>query len=77
MNFATQLPLFVQYNEVWNYTDSKTLVSMNGDPKAIDRGWSQEDGQEVNWFNEHGAPNQQFVFEPIDVFDMPTRDMPM
>ena len=66
INIETQLPLFVSFNEDWSYNpDTKLIISLNGAPRAIDRGWNQFDGANVAWYNAHGAPNQQFTFEPI------------
>lgn len=69
INMETNLPLFVAFNEDWSYNpDTKLIIEMNGQHRAIDRGWSQVDGANVAWYTAHGAPNQQFRLESVIPF---------
>ena len=61
------MPLFVDFNEEWTQTESGTIVSVNGDPRAITRGWNQEDGSVASWWLDVGAVVQQFTFEPVEI----------
>ena len=66
-NAQTMLPLFMLPTvDTFIYeTDTKTILNANDPNQALDRGWGQNDGVGIQFWNKHGAPNQKFTFEYV------------
>lgn len=65
INVQTGMPLFSGWNgfiDVWAYSN-EMFVEVNGEGKALDRGWAQSDGILVGRWTPHGAPPQKFRLE--------------
>ena len=50
----------------FNIIATRGLEYSPGKPAAWDRGWGQNDGANVQVWNQHGGPNQKFKLEPIN-----------
>ena len=50
----------------FNIIGTRGLEYSPGKPAAWDRGWNQNDGANVQVWNQHGGPNQKFKLEPIN-----------
>ena len=64
-NVKTKLPLFVNSNDEWIFDSEQRIVEAKNKAKALDRGWTQADGQIVTWWSKHGFDTQKFSFEKV------------
>ena len=62
VNVQTKLPLFVSSNSEWTYDSQNRIVETKNNVKALDRSWGGKDGDNVGWWNKHGADIQKFDF---------------